>query len=135
MWSVIATSDGGAPVLVEAARGVGEDQRLAAERAEGLDRDCHRARIAALVIMAAALEQRDTSALDVADDEPPGVALDGRYRKAGDSVIGDGGRVSASSASDPRPVPSTIASEGSEARPRALSAAMAASVLAVIVSR
>ena len=81
------------PVLVEAARGVGEEQRFAAERAEGLDRDRHGARIAALVIMAAALEEGDPSAFDLADDEPPGVAFDGRDRKAGDVDIGNRDRV------------------------------------------
>ena len=46
-------------VRVEAAGGVGEDQRLAAEPVEGFDSDPHRADVAALVIMAAALEERD----------------------------------------------------------------------------
>ena len=59
MWSVIATSAGGAPFLVEAAGGVGEEQRLAAEPLERLDRDAHRVGVAALVIMAAALEESD----------------------------------------------------------------------------
>ncbi len=41
---------------MQAAGGVGEEQRAPAEPLEGLDGDEHRARVAALVVMAAPLE-------------------------------------------------------------------------------
>ncbi len=92
------------PFLVEAAGGVGEQERLAAEPLERVDRNPHRIGVAALVIMAAALEERDPPALDRADHEAPGVALDSGYRKAGDVEIGDRGRVA------------RLVGEGAEAR-------------------
>ncbi len=77
------------PVQLEAAGGVGDEQRLAAEALERVDRDAHGGGVAALVIMAAALEERDPFAFDRADDEPPGVALDARHGKAGKLRIAD----------------------------------------------
>ena len=81
------------PFRVEAAGGVGEEQRFAAELAEGVDRQPHRAGVPALVVMAAALEQRHPPAFDRAHHEPPGVTLDGGYRKAGNVEVGNGDRV------------------------------------------
>ena len=81
------------PFLVETARGVGQKKRLAAELAKGLDGDAHDARVAPLVIMAAALEQDDASALDRPDDETARVADDARLGKAGNVAVGDGGRL------------------------------------------
>ena len=79
-----------APFLSEAAGGVGEQQRLAAQRAERVDRDPHRARIAPLVIVAAPLKQRDPLSLDHARHEAPGMALDARNRKARNVDVRDG---------------------------------------------
>ena len=70
----MATSAGGLQSMLQAAGGVGEKQRLAAEPLEGLDGDRHRARVAAFVIMAAALKQRDALALELADHQPPAMA-------------------------------------------------------------
>ena len=81
------------PFVLESAGGVGEQQRLAAELAERVDRDPHRVRIAALVVVAAALKQRHPLALDCPDHQPPGMALDARDRKAGNVEIGDRDRV------------------------------------------
>ena len=80
------------PVELEAAGRVGDQQRLAAEALERVDRDAHGGRVAALVIVAAALEERDPLALDRADDEPPGMALDARDGKAGKLRIAELGR-------------------------------------------
>ena len=93
MWSVIATSAGGSHSVMQAAGGVGEEQRAPAEPLERLDRDRHRARVAALVIVAAPLEQRDALALQRPHDQPPLVAGDGGLRKAGDFGVGDRDRV------------------------------------------
>ncbi len=81
------------PVQLEAAGGVGDQQRLAAEALERVDRDAHGGGVAALVIMAAALEERDPLAFDRADDEPPGMALDARDGKARQFRIGELDRV------------------------------------------
>ena len=82
-----------APFLVEAAGRVGQEQRLAAKRAERIDRDPHRARVPMLVIMAAALKQRHPPALHRPDHEAPGMALDARNRKARNVDVRDRGRV------------------------------------------
>ena len=81
--------------------------------------------VAALVVMAAALEERDPPALDRADDQPSRVALDARHRKAGQLAVGDGDRVLASSANGPRPEPSTMPSGGSASSPCFLRATIA----------
>ena len=78
------------PFRVEAAGGVGEQQRFAAELAERVDREPHRAGVAALVVMAAALKQSHPPAFDRAHHQPAGMALDGRDRKAGNVEVGDG---------------------------------------------
>ncbi len=93
MWSVIATSAGGGHSLLRPPAALVRIERLAAEAAEGLDRAAHGAGVAAFVIMAAALKQRDPPPLDLADDQPSGVAFDARRRKAGDVAIGDCDRV------------------------------------------
>ena len=49
--------------------------------------------VAAFVIVAAALEQRDAPALDCADDEPPGVAFDARHRETLELRIGQRDRI------------------------------------------
>ena len=81
------------PFRLEPAGGVGEQQRLAAKAMKRVDRDPHRARIAALIIMAAALKQRDLPALDRSHDQAPGMAFDARDREAGNVEIRDRGRV------------------------------------------
>ena len=59
------------PVRVEAAGGVGEHERLAAQRAECVDRNPHRVRVAALVVVAATLEESDLPAFYLAHDQTP----------------------------------------------------------------
>ena len=115
------------PFRVQAAGGVGEEQRLAAERLNAsIARAWRRGRRARSSGRGPETGRR-ALALDLADDEPPGVALDGRDRKAGDVDVRDGDRVSASSARAPRPEPSTMPSGGSVSRPRLFKAPMAAS--------
>ena len=132
MWSVIATSDGGSHSLLRPPAALVRSSVSPPSAAESVDRDRHGARVAALVIMAAALKQRDPPAFDRADDEPSRVALDGGYRKAGDVDVGNGDRVA------------RLVGESAEARAEhdcerrqrveaaGLSAAMAASVFAVM---
>src|SRR4029077_1252184 len=82
------------PFGLEPACGVGKQQRLAAELAESLDHDSHRVRVTALIVVAAALKQRHSLALDRSDHQTPGMPLDTRDGKTWNIKIGDRGRVS-----------------------------------------
>ena len=93
MWSVMATSAGGSqsilrPPAALVRNRVSPPSRLKVSIATAIARG-----IAVLVIMAAALEQRDALALQFADHEAPAVAGDGRLREAGDIAVGDDRRV------------------------------------------
>ena len=93
MWSVIATSAGGVHSVCRPPAALVRNKRLAAERLERLDQRRHRVGVAALVIMAAALKQRDPPALQLADHQPALVAGDGGLRKAGNVGVGNRDRV------------------------------------------
>ena len=89
MWSTMATSAGGrhssrrppAALVRNSAR---PPSRLNVSMGTAIARA-----IAAFVIMAASLKQRDALALELADDQPPGMPGDRRPREARQIFIGD----------------------------------------------
>ena len=100
MWSAIATSAGGGQSACRPPAALVRNSVWPPRRLKVSIADAHRARVAALVIVAAALEQRDALALELADHQPAAVAGDAGHGKAGDFGVGDRRpRSSASSAS------------------------------------
>ena len=83
----------GAELGAQRAGGVREDQRVGARGAEGPDRGRDRLDRRPLVEVAAALEDGDRDAAEVADHRAAGVAGDGREREAGKLLVGDDVRV------------------------------------------
>ena len=76
----------------QAAGGVGEQQRFAAEQLERAYGRRHDLDAGALVGMGPALETGDRRATELAEQQPAGVALDARPGKAGQVGVVDSGR-------------------------------------------
>ena len=89
---MIATSEGGAHSVLRPPAALVRSSASPPSLRKASIATAHRVGVAALVVMAAALEQGDPPAFDLADHEPPGVAGDGGDRKAGDVEIGDADR-------------------------------------------
>jgi hypothetical protein len=114
----------GVDVGMHGACGVGEDQGLGAEGLEDLERQAHGVAPAAFVVMRAAAEDGDASALQIADDEFRVVARDARVRETGQVGVVDGdtvdllGEVAEAGAEDEaearRDVPGAVADQGGE---------------------
>ena len=97
------------PEAVHAARGVRDDQRSRAERVNDAHRKAGEADIVALVHVKPAGERDDELSRERAGDQRPGVAGDGRRRKARECRETESSRSrSISSASPPSPEPSTM---------------------------
>ena len=98
-----ALCEGGA----DASGGVGDDEGLRAEETEDAGGEGHLVHAVALVGVDSALHDCDGNAVDVAEDEMAGVALDGGLREVGDVGVGDarggfdvGGEVAQTGAED-----------------------------------
>ena len=82
MWSEIAIRRPGPTSARSEPAALVTQQRLGAELLEHADRHAHRARVAALVDVLAALEDRDREAVELAHVQRAAVARDGRLREA-----------------------------------------------------
>ncbi len=96
-------------ILAQRSGGIGQDQRIDAERLQRLDRRAHGVGVALLVVMDAARQHDDRHAAERAGHELAGMAGDGADREA--RHVGDRRmRTASSNAStrEPRPEPSTM---------------------------
>src|SRR6185312_4707793 len=78
---------------VDAAGGVGDDERLAAEQAEHAHGERHFGHCVAFIRVHAALHDGDGDSGDSSDDELALVAFDGGAREVRDLGVGDDDRV------------------------------------------